>query len=603
MFKSLLLTASLLSIGSPDGSLEPITDSLHAVTVTADKGVIISRTDILSVKNSFTITDVLLQSPGLHVGDNGGLSGLKTVSLRGMGSAHTTIYLDGVRIGNMQSGQNDLGMLGLENVKYATVDYAQNSVSFTTARPIFLNGPVAGKASFSAGSFGTWIPSLRLDFRLSDRISLSANAGGTFSKGNFTYSDQQVRTNNDLKQMRAGVDLFGSMDNGEYHVKAFFNRAERGTPGPTEWPSDDRQKDMNTFIQSTFSKKFSPLYTLRLSGKSSYDSIYYTSTWGDSQYDQSELQLNSAHDFQIKPWWKLSAAADLQWDDLKSSAYEAARTTVFTAIASSFITERIAANLALEYNGSFDRGALVRHYLSPSVDIRYSIMKGLDIMAFGRRAHRVPTFNELYYVGYGNPDLKPEDAWLTDIGLDFERSVGDSWSIRAKANAFYNRLTNKITSAPTPEDPAIWQPYNIGKVRSAGFDLTGGFSHEGTFIYSFDAKYSYQSALDITPDSYTFGSQIPYIARHTIILNGTIGWKGWELHPLWQLRAGRRDGTGDLPAWNTLDLVISKSISFDRTGSLTLKFASRNIMDCRYETVSGYPMPGRNFLGGIEYSL
>lgn len=603
MFKSLLLTASLLSIGSPDGSLEPITDSLNAVTVTADKGVIISRTDILSVKNSFTITDVLLQSPGLHVGDNGGLSGLKTVSLRGMGSAHTTIYLDGVRIGNMQSGQNDLGMLGLENVKYATVDYAQNSVSFTTARPIFLNGPVAGKASFSAGSFGTWIPSLRLDFRLSDRISLSANAGGTFSKGNFTYSDQQVRTNNDLKQMRAGVDLFGSMDNGEYHVKAVFNGAERGTPGPTDWPSDDRQKDMNTFIQSTFSKKFSPLYTLRLSGKGSYDSIYYTSTWGDSQYDQSELQLNSAHDFQIKPWWKLSAAADLQWDDLKSSVYEAARTTVFTAIASSFITERIAANLALEYNGSFDKSALVRHYLSPSVDIRYSIIKGLDIMAFGRRAHRVPTFNELYYVGYGNPDLKPEDAWLTDIGLDFERSVGEAWSIRAKANAFYNRLTNKITSAPTPEDPAIWQPYNIGKVRSTGIDLTGGFTHEGTAVCSFDAKYSYQSALDITPDSYTFGTQIPYIARHTIILNGSIGWKGWELHPLWQLRAGRSDGAGDLPAWNTLDLVMSKSISFDRAGSLTLKFASRNIMDCRYETVSGYPMPGRNFLGGIEYSF
>lgn len=603
MFKSLLLTASLLSIGSPDGSLEPITDSLNAVTVTADKGVIISRTDILSVKNSFTITDVLLQSPGLHVGDNGGLSGLKTVSLRGMGSAHTTIYLDGVRIGNMQSGQNDLGMLGLENVKYATVDYAQNSVSFTTARPIFLNGPVAGKASFSAGSFGTWIPSLRLDFRLSDRISLSANAGGTFSKGNFTYSDQQVRTNNDLKQMRAGVDLFGSMDNGEYHVKAVFNGAERGTPGPTDWPSDDRQKDMDTFIQSTFSKKFSPLYTLRLSGKGSYDSIYYTSTWGDSQYDQSELQLNSAHDFQIKPWWKLSAAADLQWDDLKSSVYEAARTTVFTAIASSFITERIAANLALEYNGSFDKSALVRHYLSPSVDIRYSIIKGLDIMAFGRRAHRVPTFNELYYVGYGNPDLKPEDAWLTDIGLDFERSVGEAWSIRAKANAFYNRLTNKITSAPTPEDPAIWQPYNIGKVRSTGIDLTGGFTHEGTAVCSFDAKYSYQSALDITPDSYTFGTQIPYIARHTIILNGSIGWKGWELHPLWQLRAGRSDGAGDLPAWNTLDLVMSKSISFDRAGSLTLKFASRNIMDCRYETVSGYPMPGRNFLGGIEYSF
>ena len=603
MFKSLLLTASLLSIGSPDGSIEPVTDSLRAATVTADKGVIISRTDFLSVKNPFTVSDVLLQSPGLHVGDNGGLSGLKTVSLRGLGSAHTAIYLDGVRIGNVQSGQNDLGMIGVENLGSAVIDYAQNSVSFNTAKPVFTHGPVAGRASVAAGSFGTWTPFLRLDFRLSDRISLSANAGGTVSKGDFTYGDQQVRTNNDLKQMQAGIDMFGSMDDGEYHVKAFFNWAERGTPGSTDWPSDDRQKDMNTFVQSTFSKKFSSLYTLRLSGKGSYDSIYYTSAWGDSQYGQSEFQLNSAHDFQIRRWWKLSAAADLQWDGLKSSVYEAARTTVLTALASSFVTYRLAANLAAEYNGSFDKGALARHYFSPSLDIRYSIMKGLDIIAFGRRAHRVPTFNELYYVGYGNPELKPEDAWLTDIGLDYERTIGQTWSIRAKADAFYNRLTNKITSAPTPEDPAIWQPYNIGKVRSAGIDLMGGFTHEGTVVYSFDAKYSYQSALDITPESYTYGTQIPYIARHTIMLTGHIDWKGWELNPLWQLRGGRSDGTGDLPAWNTLDLVMSKSISFGRAGSLKVKFASRNIMNCRYETVSGYPMPGRNFIGGIEYSF
>ena len=600
MFKSLLLTASLLSIGSPDGSIEPVTDSLRAATVTADKGVIISRTDFLSVNNPFMVSDVLLQSPGLHVGDNGGLSGLKTVSLRGLGSAHTAIYLDGVRIGNVQSGQNDLGMIGVENLGSAAIDYAQNSVSFNTAKPVFTHGPVAGRASVAAGSFGTWIPFLRLDFRLSDRISLSANAGGTVSKGDFTYGDQQVRNNNDLKQMQAGIDLFGSMDDGEYHVKAFFNGAERGTPGSTDWPSDDRQKDMNTFVQSTFSKNFSPLYTLRLSGKGSYDSIYYTSAWGDSQYGQSEFQFNSAHDFQIRRWWKLSAAADLQWDGLKSSAYEAARTTVLTALASSFVTDRLAANLAVEYNGSFDKSALARHYLSPSLDIRYSIIQGLDIIAFGRRAHRVPTFNELYYVGYGNPDLNPEDAWITDLGLDYRKAVGERWTVKAKLDGYYNFLTDKITSAPTPEDPNIWCPYNIGKVHSAGFDLVGGFVHEGEWTYSLDATYSFQSAVDRTADSYSYGKQIPYTARHTFVLAGNVLWKGWSMNPVWHARMGRTDGYGELPDWNTFDLTFAKSFDVRKFGALVLNIAVRNAFDCRYETVSGYPMPGRSFIGGIR---
>ena len=67
-------------------------------------------------------------------------------------------------------------------------------------------------------------------------------------------------------------------------------------------------------------------------------------------------------------------------------------------------------------------------------------------------------FNELYYVGYGNPELLPEDAWLTDLGIDFYRQISDKWGIKAKADGFYYYLTDKITSAPTEEDPNIWLP-------------------------------------------------------------------------------------------------------------------------------------------------
>ena len=603
MLFSLLISAGLLSAGLHDGVETPLADTLHAVTVTADKGVIVSRTDTLSVRNSFTITDVLQQSPGLYVGDNGGYAGLKTVSLRGMGSAHTAVYVDGLRVGNVQSGQSDLGMLGIEQYGSVVVDYAQNSVSFNTERPVFDNRVVAGKINVSAGSFGTFHESLRLDFRLSDKVALSAHVSDVMTDGDFTYGDGEVRTNNDLNQLRAGLDLFGIMDGGDYHVKAYFNNAERGTPGSTSWPSDDRQEDMNAFVQGVMKKKFSPLYTLHLAAKGSYDDIYYTSAWGDSQYGQTEFQINSAHDFQIRRWWKLSFAADAQWDGLKSTVYEASRLTAFSALASSFTTDRLVANVALEYNGAFDKDALVRHALSPSVDVRYTVFNGLDIIAFGRRAYRVPTFNELYYVGYGNPDLKPEDAWLTDFGVDFERPVAEAWTVNAKLDAFYNRLTNKISSAPTPEDPNIWQPYNIGKVRSAGFDLVAGFAHEGEWKYAFDAKYSYQSAVDLTPDSYSYGIQIPYIARHTVVLNGSVQWKGWSFDPLWQMRAGRTDGYGAIPSWNTLDLTLSKSFNIRNAGVLGLYFSVRNVLDNRYEVVSGYPMQGRSIIGGIEFKF
>jgi outer membrane cobalamin receptor len=592
MLTSILLSAGLLMSGLPSGFYEPALDSLHAVTITADKGVTISRSDTLRVINSASASDILLQSPGFYVGDNGGLSGLKTVSLRGMGSAHTSIYMDGVRVGNVQSGQSDLSMLPFENIGSAIVDYAQNSISFKTARPVFGSRSVAGMLRLHAGSFGTWMPSARMDFRLSEKASLSAHVSGVRSKGDYGYGEGLARENNDLEQIRAGLDFFGLAERGDYHIKAYYNASDRGTPGSVDWPSDDRQTDRNAFVQAVLRKKFSKLYTLHLSGKTSYDDIFYSSSWGDSRYEQTEMQLNSAHDFQIRDWWKISAAADIQWDALSSTNYNAFRQTVFSAMASSFRTGRFSADISLEYNGAYDRDALSRHAFSPSVNLRLRLAEGLDLMAFGRRAYRIPTFNELYYVGYGNPELKPEDAWLTDIGLDFFRTFSADWAFKARIDGFNNYLTDKIISAPSAQDPNIWLPYNIGKVHSYGFDASAGISHQGDWHYSIDAKYSCSC-----------GRQIPYVARHALAVIADVEWKGWNLNSVWQMRAGRTDATGSLPDWNTLDVNLVKSFQIMKAGCMSLRLSLRNLFDCRYETARGYPMPGRNFITGVEFKF
>lgn len=599
-----LFHAGMIYLGLLTATDVPVADSLGAATVTADKGVIISKVDKISTKQSFTVSDALNLSSGLHVGDNGGLAGLKTVNLRGLGSAHTAIYLDGVRVGNVQSGQNDLGMLPLEDIATLSVDYALNAVSFKTARPEFTELPVAGKIRFYAGSFGTYLPYARLDFKLSEKVSLSVNATGVLSKGNFNYGDGLIRTNNDLEQYRGGLDIWGSMVDGNYHVKAYYNQAERGTPGSISWPSDDRQTDKNTFVQGLLKKKFGSLYTLRLSAKGSYDDIYYSSAWGDSNYGQTELQLNTEHDFQLTNWCKLSLAADVQWDHLASSIYGASRLSAFSAVASSFRTERLLANVSLEFNGAFDKGALSRYAVSPAADVRFRIFDEFDVLAFGRRAYRIPTFNELYYVGYGNPELRPENAWMTDLGVEYSRDLPDSWKVKAKLNGFFNYLTDKIASAPTAEDPNVWAPYNIGKVLSSGMDVAAGFVwNNDVWNCSFDAKYTLLSAVDKTPDSYSYGQQIPYIAKHTLVLNAVASWKGWALIPVWQLRAGRTDESGILDDWNTLNLTLSTEVRLPKTGPLSFKFSVNNLFDCRYEISSGYPMPGRSFIGGLEYKF
>jgi outer membrane cobalamin receptor len=537
------------------------------------------------------------------VGDYGGYSGLKSASIRGLGSAHTAIYVDGVRVGNVQSGQADLGNLDFASFGSIVADYAQNSISFITARPVFHNSPVAGTVSLQGGSFGTWKPYGNIAFRLSPKLSLSTHVGGLITKGAFPLSDGTTWGNNDMKQIQAGADLFGLLNGGDYHAKISYNGADRGTPGSISWPSTDRQKDKNLAVQGLLRKTFSPLYTLNVSAKGAYDDLQYLSKWGDSRYQQTELQLNTSHKFQLKEWWAVSLAADLAWDKVVSELYTDSRLSTVVALASAFRFDRFKADVALEYAGVFDNGLTTWNSLSPSVDLRFTLVEGLDVVAFGRRAYRTPTFNELYYPGYGNPDLKPEDAWLTDLGIDFARPVG-AWNLKFRADGYHNFLSNKIISAPSPEDAWVWLPYNVGKVSAWGVDLLADAHFvSGDWKGGVSARYGWQKALDKTPDSATYNEQIPYVARHTVVLSGDVDWKGLNLNAVYNLRAGRRDGTGEMPNWNTLDLTLGKSFCLGKAGVLGVKVSAYNLFNKRYQVIHDYPMPGRSFMAGIEYKF
>ena len=112
-------------------------------------------------------------------------------------------------------------------------------------------------------------------------------------------------------------------------------------------------------------------------------------------------------------------------------------------------------------------------------------------------------------------------------------------------------------------------------------------------------RYSYQSAVDRTPGSHSCGQQLPYLAKHTATADLKASLKGYSLNPRWVLKTGRTDSAGTLADWNTLDLTTTKKFSLKKS-SLTLNLTAKNLLNSSYELVSGYPMPPRSLVGGIE---
>ena len=62
------------------------------------------------------IADVARRMAGVQVQDYGGIGGLKSVSVRGLGAKHTAVSYDGVAVTDAQSGIVDLGRFALDNV-------------------------------------------------------------------------------------------------------------------------------------------------------------------------------------------------------------------------------------------------------------------------------------------------------------------------------------------------------------------------------------------------------------------------------------------------------------------------------------------------------
>ncbi len=627
---SVIAASMMLTVEAAD-SRDTVQDTLHTVTVVADKGVVVSRRDVVVIREGENISGVINASAGLTLSDYGSAAGLKGVSLRGLGAANTSVYIDGVRVGNMQNGQPDLGFIDHGSFSSMTVDYAQNSISFNTARPRF-DGGGRFKAAFGfmAGSFGTYNPSVRAEYMITDRLSAAANLSWYGTKGDFPYQSSAGkavrRMNNDLERWRAGADFFGILKGGGWHAKGYFNASGRGIPGSTEWLDNvGRQHDRNGFVQFRLNSGFTPFYDLNITAKAAIDDLDYVYSYNIYDYRQLEFQLNTSHVFHINEWWMASVAAGVQWDGLESTCddaeyYSASRTGLQGAVSSSFDWKRLDIIIALLYNGWFDDGnaaenAVVakRNSFSPSMDFRLNIIDGLDVVGFARRAYRVPTFNDLYYPGMGSNSLNPEDSWLTDIGIEYTRQLADTYVLTAKLDAFHYSLTNKITSMPDPSDPTgwTWLMYNIGKVHDNGLDASASFAKiSGDIRFNLKLRYSLQDAVDKTTGSPSCGSRIPYVAKHGLSALANLDWRGWKADFNYNLRSGRNDTSGDMPAWNILDLTFSKTFGIhpDRKTSrpfcrLTVLLKASNLSNEHYEIIRYYPLPGRSFTAGIEASF
>ncbi|WP_300722012.1 TonB-dependent receptor [uncultured Alistipes sp.] len=596
-----------------------------------------------------SVADAIRYFSGVQIKDYGGIGGLKTINVRGMGTQHVGVFYDGIQLGNAQNGQIDLGRYSLDNMAAVTLyngqkssgvqsakDYASASAVYLRTRtPEFRDGKRRNlKLTLKGGSFGTVNPSVLYEQRLGERISNSLNAEFLYTTGRYKFSyvkadgydTTAVRQNGDVRALRIEEGLFGRIPNGNWRVKAYFYDSERGYPGafvreePGKFRHEDRQWDSNFFLQGSFFKSFGDRHRLSVNAKYAYDYLHYlsdprldvTTMYVNNHYYQQEVYLSAAHELALFKWWDLNLATDLQYNtlaaDLVNFVYPS-RLTSLTALAATFRFGKATVQGSLLYTFVKDFArepgaeAGEKNVFTPTLVAQYKPFRETDfaLRAFYKRIFRMPTLNDLYYTFIGNKYLKPEYTTQYNLGIAYTKEWLKARFRRFEVSldAYYNEVDDKIIAMPT-SNQFQWTMVNLGYVKIRGADaVVSGSMCFGRFSIDCRATYTWQKAQDFTDRSSTYyGGQIPYIPWHSGSAIAGLSLGDWSLDYSFIYTGERYESSANIPenqalAWYTSDLALSKNFRL-RSSQLRATLEVNNLFNQQYEVVQCYPMPGTN---------
>jgi vitamin B12 transporter len=211
---------------------------------------------------------------------------------------------------------------------------------------------------------------------------------------------------------------------------------------------------------------------------------------------------------------------------------------------------------------------------------------------------RAPTFNDLFFPGFGNPDLQPEKSLSYDFGVDQKL-----WNnrIRLGLTYFQNNFRNLIACCtPLPTAP-FGGPFNVGRARSAGIEFTGEVDVLPNLIASLN--YTYTDSENLATDR-----PLPREPRHRWNIGLT-----WE--PISKLSlftqvhvvSEQFEQFGEVynSGYTRVDIGGTWRI-LERTGwlqKLELTARIQNLLNEGYAEVRGFPALGINALVGLRASF
>jgi len=561
----------------------------------------IERTaDLGAVEHRRLLTNI----PGLYLKSYGGPTGVSTLSIDGSPATHTKVIIAGFDVTSAQNGQIDLSQLPpafVANILYSPDQSGSNS--FENSEGLINIEPASGKTGIScaAGSYGKTGLNANLDLRKANWNS-NLLLGYNSYRGDYrvTWRDDSFkRENNQFLQRyfnwQAGY-IFKSR--AFLRLMAFYSEQKRGVAGLVWNPSPD-----------AYRRDALGLLGLKAGWTNANGHSYFQimHRYSLEKYVNPTIAINSRHivttdqvifntsrNFRILSF---DYTSDLKSDHLRSKDAGNHSRLTFTnvlAIPWDFFTK-----YELRPWIKFDYSPDLYQKTTWGTRLSYNGKKFLRSFS-GSYGHyyAYPTFNDLYWQPGGNPNLKPDETikYEIDLALQFGRHINLLF------DGYYKKDKNLIQWTPVQ---SYWQPSNISHAIRQGWKVVLNWSLplwpvdgflQGAFNQSQNLTEgdNYGKALRYTPRrSYGTGLNIkfgPFVSRTTAEYVGSrIAMYNWPENVL-------------LSKYVVFNTNLAYSLD-TRLGTFIFVCGIDNLTNESFESMQGYPEPGRALTGTIKYSL
>jgi len=236
-------------------------------------------------------------------------------------------------------------------------------------------------------------------------------------------------------------------------------------------------------------------------------------------------------------------------------------------------------NAGLRVNSSSTYGRA----LAPQVGISWRADEGMTVRASAARGFRSPTIRELYLFPAPTPDLEPEVMWNYELG--FLRTLGEQISF--EVTAFQAEGQNIIrTEGAYPN----LKMRNSGRFVHRGLELSGSIRFSSALTS--EATYGY-----LAPGEQTMANPRHKLYTGLCFTGGLVTANAGV-----QYIAGLYGA--DKSQKPLKDYIVAQGrVTVMPGAGFSVFVAGENLFNTSYQTMAGYPMPGRTFIGGVRWEM